>query len=119
MATKKRTAETGSDGLPIVRVENAGAFRRLLEREHTESKGFWLAIPKKGSGLDGPTYAEAVDEALCFGWIDGQKARLDEREYLQRFTPRRARSIWSKVNRKKIEALVAAGRMEPAGMARR
>jgi uncharacterized protein YdeI (YjbR/CyaY-like superfamily) len=74
-------------------------------------------VPKKGSGRTSPTYAEALDAALCFGWIDGQKAPLDAAFYLQRFTPRGPRSIWSKRNREHVDRLTAAGRMRPAGLA--
>ncbi len=110
------TAEA-ADGLPILGFFDAGAFGRWLATHHAESAGLWLKIPKKESGTGGPSYAEALDEALRFGWIDGQKAALDASFYLQRFTPRRARSKWSKINRSKAEALIAAGRMEPAGQA--
>lgn len=76
----------------------------------------WLKIPKKDRGKAGPTYREALEEALRFGWIDSQKAKLDDDFYLQRFTPRGPQSRWSKINRKNVEALIAAGRMMPAGM---
>lgn len=105
------------DNLPLLEFPNAQAFGSWLEEHHASAAGLWLKIPKKGSGIAGPTYAEALDEALRFGWIDSQKARLDDGVYLQRFTPRAARSRWSKINRKKIEALVATGRMAPAGLA--
>ena len=77
----------------------------------------WLAIARKGSGLASPTYPEALEAALCFGWIDGRKGSLDESRWLQRFTPRRARSRWSKRNCEQAEALIAAGTMAPAGLA--
>ncbi|MCB9636888.1 MAG: YdeI/OmpD-associated family protein [Sandaracinus sp.] len=96
---------------------SAAAFGRWLEKEHARSKGLWLKIPKKGSGQKGPSYAEALDEALRFGWIDGQKAKHDDDFFLQRFTPRTARSKWSKINRDKVAVLIAAGRMEAAGLA--
>jgi uncharacterized protein YdeI (YjbR/CyaY-like superfamily) len=77
----------------------------------------WLKIAKAGSTHRSVTYAEALDEALCFGWIDGQKRAVDADHWLQRFTPRRARSKWSRVNTEKAQALIAAGRMQPAGQA--
>ncbi|MCB9780931.1 MAG: YdeI/OmpD-associated family protein [Alphaproteobacteria bacterium] len=105
----------GKDGLAIRGFESGTAFGAWLAEEHTSCPGIWLQIPKKGSTVSGPTYGEALEEALRFGWIDSQKASADADVYLQRFTPRKARSPWSKVNRTKAEALIAAGRMEPAG----
>jgi uncharacterized protein YdeI (YjbR/CyaY-like superfamily) len=87
-----------------------------LEEHHAESDGIWLKIAKKESKLESVSYAEALDVALCFGWIDGQKDKLDERYWLQRFTPRRAKSIWSQINREKVAALIAQKRMRPSGM---
>lgn len=100
--------------LPTEHFTDAAAWERWLER-HTGSAGIWLKIAKKDSGIPSVTYAEALDVALCHGWIDGQKKGFDARFFLQRFTPRRARSTWSKINVAKIEALTAAGRMRPAG----
>ncbi len=77
----------------------------------------WVKFAKKGSGVQSVSYGDAVESALCFGWIDGQMKSLDERFYLQRFTPRRRRSSWSKVNVEKATALIEAGRMRPAGLA--
>jgi uncharacterized protein YdeI (YjbR/CyaY-like superfamily) len=77
----------------------------------------WVRFAKKGSGIPSVTYAEALDAALCYGWIDGQSRSVDETWYLQKFTPRRARSIWSKRNREKVAALIESGRMRPAGLA--
>jgi uncharacterized protein YdeI (YjbR/CyaY-like superfamily) len=93
------------------------AFEAWLRKNHASSDGAWLLIAKAGAEEATVTYAQAVDIALCYGWIDGQKKGLDEQHWLQRFTPRRARSLWSKVNREKAEALVKAGRMKPSGMA--
>jgi uncharacterized protein YdeI (YjbR/CyaY-like superfamily) len=98
-------------------VEDAAAWEAWLEQHAAESPGVWLAIPKQGSGRTSPSYAEALDAALCVGWIDGQKAPLDASFYLQRFTPRGRRSVWSKRNREHVERLAAAGRMRPAGLA--
>jgi uncharacterized protein YdeI (YjbR/CyaY-like superfamily) len=87
-----------------------------LEKHHGEQDGVWLKFAKKGSGIETVTYAEAVEVALCYGWIDGQVRGLDERYYLQRFTPRRARSSWSKVNTEKALALIERGEMKPPGL---
>lgn len=97
--------------------ESATAFEAWLADEHERSDGIWLCFAKKGSGIASVTYAEAVDLALCYGWIDGQAKSLDESRYLQRFTPRRARSKWSKINCDKVERLVREGRMKPRGLA--
>lgn len=113
MATRKKTpAET-----PVVHVEDAKAWAAWLAKHHADSSGIWLRIAKKGSGVASATYAEALEAALIYGWIDGQKQSFDEESWLQRFTPRGERSIWSKINREKAEALIASGRMKPAGLA--
>jgi uncharacterized protein YdeI (YjbR/CyaY-like superfamily) len=88
-----------------------------LASEHTRAEGVWIKFAKTGSGIPTVTYAEAVEVALSYGWIDGQAKGLDERFHLQRFTPRRPRSRWSKINRARAEALIASGRMRPAGLA--
>jgi uncharacterized protein YdeI (YjbR/CyaY-like superfamily) len=88
-----------------------------LEEHHAASPGVWLHLIKKGSALSAPTYEEALQVALCFGWIDGQAKALDADFSLQRFTPRRKRSVWSQRNRDRIQALTDAGRMRPAGLA--
>ncbi len=97
--------------------KNARAFESWLRKHHATSDGLWLQIAKKGATAPSVTYAEAVEIALCWGWIDGQKKSLDAQHFLQRFTPRRARSIWSKVNVEKVAALVEAGRMQAPGLA--
>lgn len=104
------------DDLPILPFESPAAWEGWLEKHHGDSSGLWLQIAKKASGVPTVTYAEALDVAICFGWIDGQKASYDERTFLQRFTPRRARSKWSKINVDKVAELLAAGRMRPAGL---
>jgi uncharacterized protein YdeI (YjbR/CyaY-like superfamily) len=91
-------------------------WEEWLAMHHAETPGLWLKSAKKGSGIASITYAEALEGALCYGWIDGQKAALDDMWWLQKFTPRRAKSGWSKVNREKAEALIAAERMHPAGL---
>lgn len=88
-----------------------------LNRNHRESTGLWLQIAKKGSKLQSVTYADAVEVALCYGWIDGQKRPHDEEIWLQRFLPRSGGSIWSKINREKAVALITSGEMRPAGLA--
>ena len=92
------------------------AWEDFLEERHATSGGLWLKIAKKGSGIESVTYDQAVEVALCYGWIDGQVRRFDEDYYLQRFTPRRARSKWSKVNRKKVAELMERGEMKAAGL---
>jgi len=97
--------------------KSAQAFEAWLRKHHASSDGLWLKIAKKGVGVPSVTYLEAVEIALCWGWIDGQKKGLDEQHFLQRFTPRRPRSVWSKTNVTKVAALIEAGRMQPAGQA--
>jgi len=101
---------------PIVSPASATAWEEWLEEHHRTSPGVWLKIPKKGSGVPGPTYAEALETAICFGWIDGQKAAHDELAWLQRFTRRGPRSKWSRINREKAVRLTAEDRMRPAGL---
>jgi uncharacterized protein YdeI (YjbR/CyaY-like superfamily) len=93
------------------------AFRRWLEKNHGTANDLWVGFYKAHSGKKGLTYAQAVDEALCFGWIDGLVKRLDDAAYMQRFTPRKAKSTWSEINIRKIEALSQAGRMAAPGLA--
>ena len=95
---------------------SAAAWRAWLSREAESSPGVWLKIAKKGAAERTVSYAEALDVALCFGWIDGQKNGLDDEHWLQRFTPRKPGSKWSKINTEKAEALIAAGQMELAGL---
>jgi uncharacterized protein YdeI (YjbR/CyaY-like superfamily) len=103
-------------GEPARRFRSASTWSQWLAKNHAGGKAIWIQYAKKGSGIASVTYAEAVEEALCFGWIDGQAASIDEIFYLQRFTPRRAKSRWSKINVAKAEALITAGRMQPAGL---
>ena len=97
--------------------KSAKAFEAWLKKNHATSDGLWLKIAKRGSNETSVTYPEAVEIALCWGWIDGQKKSLDDQHYLQRFTPRRARSVWSKINVEKVQALIDAGRMQAPGEA--
>jgi uncharacterized protein YdeI (YjbR/CyaY-like superfamily) len=108
--------ELGKDGKPILAFASHVEWEAWLDAEHRGSDGVWLKFAKKGSGVESVAYAEALEVALCYGWIDSQVARLDERFYLQKFTPRRARSKWSRINREKIDELVKQGRMKPAGL---
>lgn len=103
--------------LPVQEFESAGAFQRWLRVQHEKSAGIWLRLMKKASGQPGVSYAEALDIALSFGWIDGQTKTYDAHSWLRKFVPRGARSIWSKINREKALALIAEKRMHPAGLA--
>ncbi len=96
---------------------DARAWSRWLASNHASSRGVWLQMAKKGSKSVSVTYAEALEVALIWGWIDGQKGKLDDVWWLQRFTPRGPKSIWSKVNREKAAALILAGKMKPPGQA--
>jgi len=100
----------------ILSFRAAAEFRKWLAVNHRQSDGIWLRIFKKGSGEPTVTYAEALDEALCFGWIDGQKQLHDRVSWRQRFSPRRPKSKWSKINTQHAERLIEAGRMQEAGM---
>jgi uncharacterized protein YdeI (YjbR/CyaY-like superfamily) len=92
------------------------AWETWLARHHDRVPEVWVKLAKKGSGIPSVTYDEAVEVALCYGWIDGLTRGLDEDYYVQRFTPRRAKSNWSRPNIERAEALIASGRMQPAGL---
>lgn len=109
MATSKELAT-----LPFASAE---LWEKWLLENHTGNDGIWLKIAKKESGIATVTYAEALDVALCYGWIDGQKKSLDSSYFLQKFTPRRSKSMWSKRNIGIIERLTSANKMHPAGLA--
>lgn len=102
--------------LPVVSFGSAAEWEDWLVANYAASPGVWLKIAKKTAGAPTVSYGEALDVALCFGWIDGQKGALDDTHWLQRFTPRRARSKWSQINRDKATALIECGRMRPAGL---
>ena len=102
--------------LPVLPFASRLAWEAWLEEHHAASPGLWLKIAKQGSGVASVSYPEALEGALCFGWIDGQKGALDERFWLQRFTPRKPKSKWSAINCAKIAGLLAGGRMRPAGL---
>jgi uncharacterized protein YdeI (YjbR/CyaY-like superfamily) len=102
---------------PVKRFASQGAWERWLDRNHGNEEGIWLKVAKKASGKRTVTVPEALEIALCYGWIDGQRKALDEDYFLQRFTPRRQRSRWSKINRDSATALIEQGRMQPPGLA--
>jgi uncharacterized protein YdeI (YjbR/CyaY-like superfamily) len=106
------------DELPIHRFAGPPELEAWLEQNHASCDGVWLKIAKKGAKEPSVTYREALELALCFGWIDSQKRGFDDQHFLQRFTPRRPRGRWSKINREKAEALIGAGKMRPAGLAK-
>jgi uncharacterized protein YdeI (YjbR/CyaY-like superfamily) len=95
---------------------SSAEFHRWLEANHARATELWVGFYRKEAGRTGMTYPEAVDEALCFGWIDGVRKKVDELSYTNRFSPRSARSIWSAINLKRIEVLRAEGRVTPAGL---
>lgn len=104
-------------GLPVLPFASKAAWARWLRSNHAKSEGLWIALAKKGTGVATVTYEEAREVAIVHGWIDGLVNARDEIWYLLRFTPRRARSKWSKINREIAEQLLAAGAMKPAGLA--
>jgi uncharacterized protein YdeI (YjbR/CyaY-like superfamily) len=111
MPTTKSQAE-----LPIILFEDQAAWAAWLEQNHADSRGLWLRHAKKAADLSSVSYAEALDTALCYGWIDGQKKSYDDSSWLQKWTPRGTKSIWSKINREKALKLIESGAMQPAGM---
>ena len=116
--TKTVAAKKAPAGeLPIMPFESPRAWDTWLEANHASSRGVWMKLAKKGTGVASVTYAEALEVALAWGWIDGQKGSFDDAWWLQKFTPRGAKSIWSKVNREKALALIEAGKMRPTGLA--
>jgi uncharacterized protein YdeI (YjbR/CyaY-like superfamily) len=106
-----------ADELPVLLFAEPDQLEAWLEDNHAGSEGLWLKIAKKGVEPPSVTYGEALELALCFGWIDSQKRGHDESHFLQRFTPRRPRGRWSKINREKAEALIEAAKMRPTGLA--
>ena len=104
------------DELPVIAFESAEAWEGWLREHHATAPGVWLKMAKAKSGIASVKPAEAVEVALCYGWIDGQSRSVDETWWRHRYTPRRAKSIWSKINRENAGALIDAGRMQPAGL---
>jgi uncharacterized protein YdeI (YjbR/CyaY-like superfamily) len=115
--SKPNPKSKGGTDDPIRLFANQAAWSAWLEKNHQAATGLWLRLAKKDSGLRSVTYAEALEIALCYGWIDGQKRGESEQAWLQRFLPRSAKSIWSKINREKALALIKCGAMKPAGQA--
>ena len=111
-----KPAQTPKDDLPIVEFADQAAWERWLHENHDSARGAWLKIAKKGAPARTLNHAEALEEAICFGWIDGQRGSFDDVHFLQRFTPRGARSKWSQVNRDAALKLIDAKRMKPAGL---
>jgi uncharacterized protein YdeI (YjbR/CyaY-like superfamily) len=107
---------TNPTSIPTIEFETSEAFETWLEKNHAISTGIWMKIFKKDSGQKTISYAEALDVALCYGWIDGQKKSFDELAWLQKFCPRTAKSIWSKVNIGHVERLTNNAKMQPAGL---
>ena len=101
---------------PTLPFESKKKFAEWLAKNHDKSAGVWMKLAKKATGILSVTYAEAVEVALCYGWIDGQAGSFDEQYFLQKFTPRRPKSIWSKINVEKVERLIASGEMKPSGL---
>ena len=114
--SSKGTTVAEKPDLPILPFDGRGSWEAWLAENHATSNGLWLKIAKKDSGVGTISYPQALDVALCYGWIDGQKGKFDDHYWLQRFTPRRPRSKWSKVNREKVTKLIESGEMKPAGL---
>jgi len=104
------------DGLPVHSFASAAEWRVWLQENHASAAGVWISIAKASTGIESVRYPEVLEHAICFGWIDGRRERLDDERFLQRFTPRRARSPWSRINREKAELLTEQGLMAPAGL---
>ncbi len=105
-----------ADTLPTLPFATQQDFEAWLDAHHADTAGVWLKLAKAGAGVPSVSYAQALEVALCYGWIDGQKASFDEQYWLQKFTPRRPKSVWSQVNCAKATELIAAGRMREAGL---
>jgi uncharacterized protein YdeI (YjbR/CyaY-like superfamily) len=113
---KTNGTKSKSDHAPIRLFKTQSSWAAWLEKNHRKSPGLWLRLARKESGLQSVNYAEALEVALCYGWIDGQKRGESQEAWLQRFLPRSAKSIWSKINRDKALALIASGAMKAAGL---
>jgi uncharacterized protein YdeI (YjbR/CyaY-like superfamily) len=111
MATNKH------DSYPVLEFEDSKALESWLKKNHTSAEGVWLKMAKAKAGIKTVNYPEAVEVALCYGWIDGLARRIDDNYYVQKFTPRRPNSLWSVINKKKVAALIKSGRMQAAGLA--
>ncbi|HEY7182665.1 MAG TPA: YdeI/OmpD-associated family protein [Blastocatellia bacterium] len=113
---KEVKSPRNSTDLPTLPFERPKDWAAWLDKNHATSSGVWLKLAKKASGIKSVTYDEALEVALCYGWIDGQKKSFDETSWLQKFTPRGPKSIWSKINTEKALRLIEGGRMKPAGL---
>lgn len=105
------------DNYPVKSFKNAAAFESWLEKNHKKADGLWLKVAKAKSGIVSISFPDALDLALCYGWIDGLRRGLDEDYYVQKFTPRRAKSVWSVINKNKVAQLIKDGRMKASGLA--
>ena len=112
-----KLSRNADDDIPVMLFERQKDWAAWLDKNHAAASGVWLKLAKKASGDKSVTYDEALEAALCYGWIDGQKKSYDESAWLQKFTPRGAKSIWSKINREKAQELIRSGRMKLAGLA--
>src|SRR5262249_51832900 len=112
LATSFGRSMESKQGLPILPFATPRDWEDWLAAQHSASKGVWLKIAKKGAVIASVSYAEALESALCYGWIDGQNGSLDEQCFLQKFTPRGPRSAWSQINRDKVTELLAQGRLK-------
>lgn len=113
----KAVSPKSPDEKPILDFRNKAAWAKWLEKNHDESSGVWIRLAKKNSELISISRGDALDSALCYGWIDGQARSEGDATWLQKFTPRGKRSIWSKINRVKVQALIDSGEMRPSGFA--
>ncbi len=111
-----KVSTNNSKDQPIILFPNQKDWAKWLDKHHATSTGIWMRLAKKAAPLESVSYADALDVALCYGWIDGQKKSYDAESWLQKFTPRGAKSIWSKINREKAESLIQAGKMNAAGL---
>src|SRR4030095_6548928 len=111
------TSKTPKLDLPMKLFKTPAAWEKWLASHHEKTAGIWVQMAKKASALSPANYQEALDVALCYGWIDGQKRPFDDRTWLQRFTPRGPRSVWSQINTRKADALIESGRMRAGGCA--
>ena len=114
--SEARAAAPTASEYPVVSFESSAQFNRWLSAKHASSRGIWLRLTKKTSGLASVSYQEALDVAIAWGWIDGQLKPLDDKAWLRKFVPRGPRSMWSKINRDKALRLIAARQMQPAGL---
>ncbi|MHB8868601.1 MAG: YdeI/OmpD-associated family protein [Thermoleophilia bacterium] len=115
--TRPRAPKTRLADLPLVEPPDRPSWRTWLETHHASSSGIWLAVGKKGNMVTTLTYDDAVEEALCFGWIDSTVNRLDANRFKQLFTPRKPGGTWARTNKERVERLIEAGQMTPAGLA--